>query len=359
MIMAIYAADKKSSKLADVSIHFMRFKLNVFFNAVLFVLLISPAFAADNAKDAADELNALYARTKPCADNKAAYFCSGIIIRGRPNNEKLSWYLSDNRSVGSFSYLRIDITPHVGRPIFSSVGFILTPPDDLDQQKQYQYPVYCEYATDGWTSGGANSRCGVVDVNNKTDHADADNTCRGKGIKTLSEYLQVYAGKTELSQEQRDYFLQLYGEEKFKKMENSISLNGVCSFAPDKDSFDTAMSIHQYVYRDHPDTVGCSWYFNKDDGKLSGCYNNNELVIGAWKPNEVNANQVPIKAFYVIINDSDDDTEGGHADGIQEAFQISDEYSKETRYERRIPVVILDMAKLKSGSAEIFSPAIR
>ena len=237
------------------------------------------------------------------------------------------------------------------------MGFILAPRDEIVQQKQYQYPVHCAYASDGYTSGGANSSCGIVDLNNKnSDTSDTDFTCTGKEIKSLADYLHANVGKIELSQQQRDYFREFYGDEKFSRMDNSIALNGICSFSPDKASFDTAMQIHRYVYRDHPETIGCNWTDNIDDGDLSACYDNNELIIGAWQKSEVSANQVPIKAFYVIINDGGNDTEEDNADSIRELLKVSDAYSKEVRYARRIPVVVLDMAKLKAGSAEIFSP---
>ena len=197
--------------------------------SILFTML-SPTYALDlnaNAKDVADKLNELYSNTKPCDKNEPAYYCSGIIIHGqeipvKDDNDKLlpSWYLRSYRNVGSFSYLRADITPRTGEPIWVNTGFILTPLDDVDANKQFPYKIYCAYAGDGASFDDADVSCHFNFLNS------SDVMVESKEIKTVNDYLTKFFSNTP---------------------ENEWQLYPL-AFQPDKNGFDLAMQIHKYVY---------------------------------------------------------------------------------------------------------------
>lgn len=307
---------------------------------VLFAIL-SPAYAVEinaNAKDVADKLNELYNHTKPCDNNEPAYYCSGIIIHGQEipvkddkDNLLPSWYLPSYRDVGSFSYLRADITPRTGEPIWVNTGYILTPLDDLDANKQFHYKIYCAYAGDGASFDDADVSCHFTLANTSDVMVDS------KDIKTVDDYITKFFSNTP------DNEWQLYA----------------LAFQPDKNGFDLAMQIHKYVYKDHINNISKSICNEKR------CRDHNELIISTWDKNKVNDVQVPIIAFFAIINDDQNPFFEGtgrvstsNAE-MEQLFKDADAYSQATNFARRIPVITIDMAKLRSGEKDVFAPAIR
>ncbi len=307
----------------------------IFFIAVCSVLsfLLKSAYADDIATTAAEELNRLYQRTTPCDNNEPAYYCSGIIIHGQlapdKDNALPSWYLPGYRSIGSFSYLRADITSHVGEPIYINTGFILTPTDELEARNEFSYKLYCEYPGDGGSVGDVDSSC----------HFKSNNylTICGDEIQTVNDFFKKYLNDSR----------NIIWEE----------LDLDCSFSPEKDRFDLAMQLHQFIYKDNLDKTYC-----KDH---TFCRVHNELMISAWDIKNVPDVKVPILAFYAIINDTSNPmfaasgrTSTSDAE-MEQLFKDADAYSKATHYTRQIPIVTLDMSKLRSGAKDIFAPAVR
>lgn len=318
-------------------------KFKIIVSAVFCALLanISPAYALDansNAKDVADKLNELYSRTLPCANDEPAYYCSGIVIHGqvvpvKDENENLlpSWYLPAYRSVGSFSYLRADITPHTGEPIWVNTGFILTPLDEVQSVREYNYKVFCAYPGDGGSFGDAEESC----------HFSVEElpgvTVESTDIKTVDDYIRKFFSNA--------------GAGAW-----SFSLLG---FQADKDGFDLAMQLHKYVYKDH---------FQKASHSIcvgNRCRDHNELIISAWDKDKISAEQVPVIAFFAIINDDQNPFFEGTGrtstsnEEMEQLFKDADDYSKAAHFARSIPVVTIDMAKLRSGASDVFAQAVR
>lgn len=307
---------------------------------MLFTML-QVAYALDanaNAANVANKLNELYQRTEPCDNNAPAYYCSGIIIHGQEipvkdddNNLLPSWYLPSYRNVGSFSYLRADITPHTGEPVWVNTGYILTPIDEIAPNKQFQYQVYCEYPGDGASYGDYDSSCEFSRENHDREIISCSD------IQSVNDYLAKF----------------------FSNWEAGWNLSMGCAFQPSKNGFDLAMGIHKYAYRDHIDNIdkaSCSEKF---------CRDHNELIISSWDKTKVDDAQVPIMAFFAIINDNENPFFIGTgrvstSDAeLEQLFKDADAYSKKTNYTRRIPVITLDMAKLRNGEMNVFAPAVR
>ncbi len=297
-------------------------------------LLSQSTYAEENiAASVSNELNQLYQRTTPCDKNEPAYYCSGIIIHGRlPDDDDLQprWYLPADSNVGSFSYLRADITPQIGEPVYTNTGFILTPIEELAEKNEFSYKLYCEYPGDGASVGNIDSSCHF-------EPNDYLTVCRDE-IKTVNDFTNKYLlnNPSHLTWEQ---------------------LDGVCSFLPDKDRFDLAMQIHKFIYKNNSDKTYC-----KD---RTFCRVHNELIIGTWDINSVPDINVPILAFFAVINDTSNPmfaksglTSTSDAE-IERLFQDADAYSKATNYARQIPVITLDMSKLRKGAKDIFAPAVR
>lgn len=282
----------------------------------------------------ADELNQLYSRTTPCSNNQPAYHCSGIIIHGQlvPDTENPlpSWRLPGYRNIGSFSYLRSDITAHIGEPVWINTGFILTPLEEVAKRKQYPYKVYCEFPGDGGTVG------------------DADNSCH---FNSDSEYSPVCTGNYNSIAE----FLKKYPPDQYGSPWSPEYSR--CAFLPDKNSFDFVMKLHKFFFRENVDKTRCK--------ETPYCRVHNEMVIGTWNTKEVPDINVPIQAFYAIMNDTFNPmfkgtgrTSTSEAE-LNQLFKDADEYSKATNNKRQIPVVTLDMGKLRNGDNDIFALAVR
>lgn len=286
------------------------------------------------AATAAGELNQLYTNTAPCDSNEPAYHCSGIVIHGQltpdTDNPLPSWRLPPHRNAGSFSYLRSDITPHVGEAVWINTGYILTPLDRVKERNQYPYKVYCEFPGDGATVG------------------DVEVSCH---LKSANEYRYVCTG----DYPSIDAFLTKYPPTQNGKYWSPDS-NG-CAFLADKNSFDFAMQLHKYFYRDHADKTRCH--------ETSFCRTHNELVVGVWDEKQVPDVQVPIHSFFAIVNDTHNPMfkESGRTstskEELEQLFKDADAYNQATKGKRQIPVVTLNMGKLRSGEQDVFTPAVR
>jgi hypothetical protein len=290
-----------------------------------------------NAKDVADKLNALYQHTQACNNDEPAYYCSGIIVHGQvvpakdgDDKPALSWYLPTYRNIGSFSYLRKDITPSVGEPIWVNTGYILTPADDLEANKEFKYTIYCAYPGDGGTFDGLETSCVYSRTAMMGEEVSSDQ------IHLVADYITKYL------------------DNPFTKWKPVVGIG----FHTTKAEFDLAMHIYQYIFKDHLDKTDES-FCGKD-----GCRVHNELIISAWEKKNVPDAQVPIMAFFAIINDDQNPffkntgRTSTSKEEMQQLFADAEAYSKATNYTRRIPVITIDMAKLRKGEPDIFAPAV-
>jgi hypothetical protein len=293
-----------------------------------------------NAQQVADQLNALYHRTSPCENNQPAYYCSGVIVHGQlvpvkdEDDKPLpSWYLPSYRKIGSFSYLRADITPQKGEPIWINTGYILTPAEELEAKKQYPYQVYCAFAGDGGTFGEVDTSCFFkfsIDPNIEIDTND---------LHSINDYVTKIL-EDPYSTEWRNVMIP--------------------AFRADRRNFDLAMQIYGYVFKDNLNKVNHSACISK-----TRCRVHNELIISAWEAEKVDAAQVPIMAFFAIINDDQNpmfENTGRTSTSDEEMNQLfrdAEDYSKAAHYARSIPVITIDMAKLRSGASDVFAPAVK
>jgi hypothetical protein len=303
-------------------------------------VLIQPVYALEvnaNAKDVATKLNALYQHTEACNNNEPSYYCSGIIVHGQvvPTTDgyehpSLSWYLPTYRNIGSFSYLRKDITPTTGEPIWVNTGYILTPLDDVEANNQFRYTVHCAYPGDGATFDGLETSCVFSRSNERGEEIFSHD------IHSIDTYMKSYVIND------------------FSEWKPNMAI----AFPATKTEFDLVMNIYQYLFKDNWDQVAKSICHNKR------CRDHNELIISAWEQDKVPSEQVPLLAFFAIINDDQNpffENTGRTSTSPEEMKQLfadADAYSKATHYTRRIPVVTIDMAKLRKGEPEIFAPAV-
>jgi len=305
----------------------------------LFFLIYSLSFSAyaDNSPNVADELNALYNKTNGCTDGNPDFYCSGIILHAQTLTDNEPWYLPTYRDVGSFSYIRHDIVSHVGQPIWNdSTGYILTPPNQLLNAKQSPYEVYCSYPINGSTDSRTTHGCGDFKARHVM-YIDYSN-CASNGIFSLSQYLSKYQHEIVI---------------------NGITLttfdNNACSFSSNAAGFKLSMDLSKYILRDNPKKL-CGSYM--DDGNYDYCKTNNELIISAWQKEKVDASQVPIKAFFVLINGGKSYPNTDRHESLSVAFKKAADYSDATHQSRQIPVVTIDISKLKNGEKNIFALAL-
>jgi len=312
----------------------------------LSLLLLNSIFVvayADDSKTVADELNTLYNKTGGCSNGNPDFYCSGIILHAETLSETDEpWYLPTTRDVGSFSYIRHDIVAHIGIPIwdvFLNTGYILTPPQELQNAKEYPYEVYCSYPV----NAGSNSRlkygCGdfkLLHAKN-TDYSN----CASKGVSSIAQYMSKYSKETVVPTQHGDMVVTQLDQE-------------ACSFSPTAAGFKLSMDLSKYILRDNPEKICTEYATDRED---FFCRTNNELIISTWPKEKVDASQVPIKAFFVLINDKpiyNNDVN----EALRVAFKKSADYSAATHQSRHIPVVTIDINKLKDGSTDIFAPAV-
>lgn len=302
-----------------------------------------------NAMDSAtvaSELNALYNKTEGCSGNEPDYYCSGIILHADDFTKAESWYLPDYRDVGSFSYLRTDSVSHTGSPIFAAIapmsGYILTPQSELESSQQYPYEVYCSYPSNGGTIYRDIHGCGKPILTRVLGKNVDYSTCASEKVFSIDDFIKKYAATgVTIGDDNKEIAFEYF--------------TSSCSFSPSKEGFKQSMDIYKYLYRDHP-TMGCNFDL-KVFNDIEDCMSHNELVISSWTKDTTPAELIPIKAFFAVVNaiyaTPDDDI-----NTIKNAFRISAEYSKVTHDARHIPVVIIDMKKIKDGSRDVFSAAV-
>lgn len=151
----------------------------------LTTLLFLPYLAVGSTgltpEEIADGLNSRYYNlVDNCGANKAAYYCSGIVIHGESNESThMPWTPPSDRSM-AYSFLRGDIPSG----IFSDFdyGIILTPNDNFSGDEFV--PNYrCSYAINGITDSREDDGCGRIGEFVETA------PCQSQGIFTAIDWI--------------------------------------------------------------------------------------------------------------------------------------------------------------------------
>ena len=232
-----------------------------------------------------DELNAQYEnQDEMCAGNKAAFYCSGVLIRTVNDDPAFhAWNPSPSamRLGGvSFSYMRLglDMNRLQGN---RTQGFILTTGNEFTHAGGYPLEVMCAFPYDAATVGREASGCGT-----HREFTDGG-PCLSEGIDTLDKW-RVHFNKYPVSASRYQH---------------------QCSFATDPASFRLSM-----LARENPDAESASWQ-------------QNEIVIKLWPQN---TNTLPIRAFFYFLTDT-------RATGLAGAQSIQRDFFQQTH--RIIPIV--------------------
>lgn len=261
----------------------------------VFIASLLPSFAC-YAKENTNIANDLKARyndsTKICSGDKPAYQCSGILIRGINQANKLphAWSLKpENKQKESFSFafLRHD-QPFSSFPRGYDSGIIMFPQLKTPAGKN-TYKVYCAFPTDGGTDARTGHGCGTYNNDPMSDHCDK------VGITTYDAWVS-----------------------NFNRIKNSNDTNFVarqCAFDMTISSrakdFDIIRQANQYIQKNS------SKYYMR----------NNELLVHAW--NEDNAAPLPIEAFFYLIDSTD---------GLKHAQEFQRDYYNQANKEF-VPIV--------------------
>ncbi|TBN33753.1 carboxypeptidase regulatory-like domain-containing protein [Pseudomonas sp. BGI-2] len=235
----------------------------------------------------ASELNAQYSNTSnTCPGNKAAYECSGVLIRTVDDSPAFrAWNPSPYavKSGGvSFSYMKVGIGMNRLQGSRTQ-GFVLEPGQFFTANGGYPLQVLCSFPYDGNTLNRSAAGCGA-----SADFPGNSGPCSAQGINTLAAW--------------RAHFQQ-------HPASSTNRYTHQCGFAPDQASF--ALSL---IARENP------------AGELTA-WQQNEVVIKIWPQDTSN---LPIKAFIYFSSAS-------RAVGVEGAKNIQRDFLKMTG--RRVPVI--------------------
>jgi len=153
---------------------------------LIVIALISNSFGDDIAK----RLVKRYKSGKEkCYDKRKnerpAYECSGIMIRGVNPKLKLAWNMKEmnkHKKAFSLAYLRHD-------QVFSRFpgdyksGFIIYPHMNTPRKKN-KYKMYCSFPLDGWTDYRDGHGCGI----SQQFKDPSTNHCRRQNIKSFDKW---------------------------------------------------------------------------------------------------------------------------------------------------------------------------
>ncbi|RON79917.1 hypothetical protein BK670_20700 [Pseudomonas fluorescens] len=220
----------------------------------------------------AERLNARYSSTSNDCGGKAAYYCSGILVRTTGASEKYhAWDPSPSSETSgsvSFSYLRTDLG--VAR-LFSgeTQGFVFKDQNAVEKNAYYPVAILCTYPSDGAIyPNRSNKGCGA-----HSWYPDSSRSCPEEGVTTLAKWVSHFHRTSQryLSQ---------------------------CSFTPDKDQFTISLQARNAFQ--HP----------------SDRINYNEVVVAVWPKGR---RDLPIEAFVYV-------TAPGRAVGLEGAKYMQKDY---------------------------------
>jgi hypothetical protein len=264
----------------------------------------------------ADLLNERYNVT--VNNTSTSDFAVNGIITHTFENEDDSWYpqpMDISSGKVSCCYLRKDISNSITAPVYPGylgVGYIIP-------LWANNYDPLCFYPVSGGTAGRGCCGCGDYTDGTPTNCEGIENpgTCYSKGIDSSQAWLDAYYN------------------------DGSIHDNTVCSFnAKIANEFKTGIETEIRLRE-----MDCS---------AGGCLLNNEFIIRAWSSDNTNPENVPIEAFYYIINYPSID----FSKGKEDAFSKRDSYYQQSG--RLLDVVSIDikiMATANSG-VDIFPFAL-
>lgn len=267
---------------------------------VAITTLSGSVISVENPNIAKDLLARYNDTVKTCANGDPAFKCSGIMIRGINQENKLNhaWSLKpENKQKESFAfaYIRSD-QQFSSFPRGYDSGFIIFPHLKTPAGKN-TYKVYCAFPVDGGTDGRAGHGCGKSgnDTTGMSEHCDK------QGINTINKWITH-----------------------FNTIMNSNDQNFVsrqCAFdmtLPNSGkSFDIVKDANQYIQKNS------SKYYMR----------NNELLVHAW--NENNAAPLPLEAFFYIINSQD---------GLSYAQKYQKDFYQQSKGDI-VPIVGITLAK--------------
>ena len=279
----------------------------------LFVLTLAFSICAGvgvNAKENANIANDLKARysdsTKICSGDKPAYQCSGIMIRGINQANKLphAWSLkpaNKQKESFSFAFLRHD-QPFSSFPRGYDSGIIMYPQLKTPTDKN-TYKVYCAFPMDGGTDARPGHGCGMYNNEAMSDHCDR------VGVTSYSAWVN-----------------------NFNRIMNSNDSNFIsrqCAFDMTISSrakdFDIIRQANQYIQKNS------SKYYMR----------NNELLVHAW--NDDNAAPLPIEAFFYLIDSTD---------GLKHAQEFQKDYYNQANKEV-VPIVGIKLPQSPSDQLTV------
>jgi hypothetical protein len=235
----------------------------------------------------AAELNAQYANTSnTCPGDKAAFYCSGVLIRTVDDSPAFHAWNPSPGSVTlggvSFSYMKIGIGMNELQGSRTQ-GLVLQPAESFTANGGYALQVLCSYPYDGFTVDRSVNGCGPA-----FNFPNDSGPCAAQGINTLATWRTHYqtypAGSTERHRHQ-------------------------CSFGTDQAAFALSLTARENPAAELQD------------------YRQNEVMIKTWPQNTPN---LPIKAFIYFDTAS-------RATGIEGAKNIQRDFLRTTG--RRIPVI--------------------
>jgi hypothetical protein len=199
-IEAVFYEASAPAKLADAQ----KFQREYYLETSLYVPIVKLNLAAADknifsfsisdqvyGQAAVDRLNIKYANTANDCRGRAAYYCSGVILRVTGTKPAYhAWDPSDNSiKMGgvSFSYLRKDLG--VAILVWNEIqGFIFKDFDTAERLGAYSIPVLCSYPSDANTfSRPTNGGCGP-----NTRYPVTSRSCPEVGVTTLETWKTHY-----------------------------------------------------------------------------------------------------------------------------------------------------------------------
>lgn len=122
-----------------------------------------------------------------CPGDEAAYFCSGIVLRGISSDDCCFWNNTERSDyIGvSFSYLR---KSPGSRAVARDKGFVLKPADVWGKGGYYALHMLCSYPYDAMT--GPNR--GILGCGPHSSYPDDSGACAGQGIDDAEAFRRHY-----------------------------------------------------------------------------------------------------------------------------------------------------------------------
>jgi len=144
---------------------------------------------AGTGEELAAKLNARFNRVVPDCDGKAAYRCSGIVLRSNEHAGTVPTWVpagtSALKEILPMTFIRQDITNATTSIwAYQSMGFgiLLNAPDEAP------YNTRCLFPINGYSNSNADNGCGVIEVQ---PQSDVDNSnCAALGVTTAVQWME-------------------------------------------------------------------------------------------------------------------------------------------------------------------------